>query len=736
MPRDPFAGGAFEPGGIADPESDDSDGGDSGGGGRDRDRDDDDPPDPDPGSVTRDRGGAGAGGGGEPTVGVGDSDDGGSTGPSRQGRNDRTDGDSGATITDPAPAPEPDSSSGGSPGGSSPPLDDVGGPSGAAPDPEPDDPADIVSGEPGPVFGDPAGGDGSSSDSETGPQFGPGPGTDGGLGDEDPGGDGDEIIDGTRRFVDRAEDNDEIVERATTGGLLSERGESAGLFPAESRASVPGRDDLVVDTSETRLRETAEDSLAFGQSIDASDAFSSPADPLAYGGIAGPAAADPGPVDATGDPAPGSENPAEEFVEGAASLPFDLPGAALETETAAEAGQSLVDDDLVADFGAGEVAETATAQTRDRAEQTAGAIKENPAGFAGAVAAGAFVGAGGLSRGSTGTLGQAVRAELDPRIGPFGRTFETRVARGARDFLADDRGQAELLTRPEGRESGGSTGETATDDDLGPGLDPFDRSDARLFDPNREFGDDVGGMASDGPTVDPSAAESRQDIGSGVGGRGEPGIVGSDAESFSSRGFGDVEGTELDPDPTDTLRDDLDVLGGGAGGLFAAPESEPTTGAGVGGLLGAPGDLDATGADPDLGERTRTVTAPFFDADTFSGPDSDVFERQDTPTDTRQDTPTDLFDSPTADTPTFDNPTDTPTDPPTDTPTDPPSDPPSDPPTFDTPDDPPERFPPDFGPAPRDDERVQGSRLDDTSVENPTRTLEEAEDFVFGAFDR
>jgi len=734
MPRDPFAGGAFEPGGIADPESDD-DGGDSGGGGRDRDRDrdrDDDPPDPDPGSVTRDRGGAGAGGGGEPTVGVGGSDDGGSTGPSRQGRDDRTDGDSGATITDPAPAPDPDSGSGGSPGGSSPPLDDVGGPSGAAPDPEPDDPADIVSGEPGPVFGDPANDDGSSSGSDTGPQFGPGPNTDGGLGDEDPGGDGDEIIDGTRRFVDRAEDNDEIVERATTGGLLSERGESAGLFPAESRASVPGRDDLVVDTSETRLRETAEESLAFGQSIDASDAFSSPADPLAFGGIAGPAAADPGPVDATGDAPPGTENPAEEFVEGAASLPFDLPGAALETETAAEAGQSVLDDDLFADFGAGTVGETAVAQGRDRAEQTVGAIRENPAGFAGAVTAGAVVGAGGLSRGSTGTLGQAVRAEVDPRIGPFGRTFETRVVSGARDFLADDRGQAELLTRPEGRESGGSTGETATDDDLGPDVGPFDRSDSRLFDPNREFGDDVGGMQDAGPSVDPSAAESRQDIGPGVGGRGEPGIVGSDAESFSSRGFGDVEGTELDPDPTDTLRDDLDVLGGGAGGLFAAPESDPATGAGVGGLLGAPGDLDATGADPDLGGRTRTVTTPFFDADTFSGPDSDVFERQDTPTDTRQDTPADLFDSPTADTPPADPPT---TAPPSDPPSDTPSDPPSDPPTFDTPDDPPERFPPDFGVSTGVEEDSLLTRTDDTTVENPTRTLTEVDQAFVESFD-
>jgi len=56
-----------------------------------------------------------------------------------------------------------------SPGGSSPPLDDVGGPSGPAPAPE--DPADIVGGEPGPVFGDPdddSGGRGSTGPSRQG----------------------------------------------------------------------------------------------------------------------------------------------------------------------------------------------------------------------------------------------------------------------------------------------------------------------------------------------------------------------------------------------------------------------------------------------------------------------------------------------------------------------------------------------------------------------------------------
>ena len=149
---------SFDPGDIGGGGGgSDDDSGDPGGGGRDRDRDDDDPPDPDPGSVTRDRGGAGAGGGGEPTVGVGDSDDGGSTGPSRQGRDDR--GSS-------------------SPGGSSPPASDVGGPGSVtdpAMDPSEEQAAGVV-GDPGgeidpsdtPAAGT-VGSDGSSAGESTGP---------------------------------------------------------------------------------------------------------------------------------------------------------------------------------------------------------------------------------------------------------------------------------------------------------------------------------------------------------------------------------------------------------------------------------------------------------------------------------------------------------------------------------------------------------------------------------------
>jgi len=130
--RSPFGGGAFQSGGIADPEADDGGGDDSGGGGGGGSSS---------GSVTRDRGGAGAGGGGETTAGLGSGDDdsGGGGSSDRRGAPTPEDDDLADTPTNIMVDPGPkggatvgvtvggDTDSSGSPGGATPPPSDSGG---------------------------------------------------------------------------------------------------------------------------------------------------------------------------------------------------------------------------------------------------------------------------------------------------------------------------------------------------------------------------------------------------------------------------------------------------------------------------------------------------------------------------------------------------------------------------------------------------------------------------------
>jgi hypothetical protein len=433
-----------------------------------------------------------------------------------------------------------------------------------------------------------------------------------------------------------AERNPEIVDRGTSGGFLSERGGDTGLLPANATANTP-RGELGTDISETRARELAATGALFRERLDVGATFSSPADPLGSGGQ--PRAGRP-----VGAPDPEGENLAENFVEGGAGLGPDLLAAPLATERVAEAGQAV--PGAIRDFGVGETGETAVAVGRDRAAETADRARSNPGEFAGGVAGGLALGAGVLGRGATGGLRDAVAAELDPRVGPLGTTAETRAARGVRDFLSDDRGQAQLVGRSRGRDPEGETSETGQDDDLGPDLDPFDRSDARVFDPSRDFDDDVGGMADPDAPVDPSDADSRQDIGAGIGGRGEPGIVGSDAESFSSRGFGDVSGTELDPNPTDTFGDGVSPAGAGVGGVFGTVDGDGAA-TGADGLLGDPRGFDATGATPDVDGRADVRGG--VDLDTGFTPGSDTDGGTDTGTDTDGGTDTDTRQDPRTD---------------------------------------------------------------------------------------
>jgi len=526
----------------------------------------------------------------------------------------------GSSGSDPRTAPDS------SPGGSDPPPSDVGGPgdsSGSGGSSGGVDTGDVLDGG-GSSGSDPRVGGGAEPETVSGSTSIAASATPGPRAPVQPGGGetypiADEIA--------AADANAEIVERATTGGFLSERGGSAGVLPAEV---------FGIDTSETRAREGARAAAQFGDQMDLGAVFSSPADPLGSGGQVRE-----GRPIGSGDPE--DENAFEEFIEGGAQAGTNLPAGFLQAETAAEVGQSS--PDIVTSYEVGEIAETSAAVGRDTAAETAAQASSNPAEFAGGVTAGAALGAGALSRGSTGGIGTAIRTELDPRIGPFGTTIETRGVRGVRSFLDDDRGQAQLAGRsrprdPEG--SGGGDADAVSDSDLGPDIGPFDRSDRRLYDPAREFDEDLGGMAD--PEIDaPSAANpSRDDIGAGVSGRGDPQMApGVDADSFSERGFGDLTGTELDPNPTSTLGSSGRTPSGATLGRLDA------AGAGVGGLLGT--------------REAATATAPELDVDVRGDPQNGVDldtgftpgVGTDTPSDSGTDTPTDTG---------VDNPVDTRTD--------------------------------------------------------------------------
>lgn len=541
----------------------------------------------------------------------------------------------GSSGSDPRTAPDP------SPGGSSPPPSDVGGPGG---DSGGVDTGDVLDGG-GSSGSDPRVGGGAEPETVSGSTrvdatAGPGAMTPAGRGSIDVG--GGESYPIAEEIAD-AEANAEIVDRATTGGLLSERGGTAGLLPSEA---------FGVDISETRAREGARRAARFGGQLDVGAAFSSPADPLGSGGEVreGRDIVDTGaPADGyfaplSGDPE--NENFAEEFVEGGAQLGPNLLGAPLQAETGAEIVQSA--PGIAQDFDLDEIGETSTAVGRDIAAETATRARRNPGEFAGGVAGGLIVGGGLVGRGG-GSLRGAVRAELDPRVGPFGTTAETRLFRGARDFLDDDRGQASLLGRQRGDGDSADTG-SVSDDDLGPDLDAFDRSDARLYDPSREFDEDIGGMAPRDIDDALSANPSRDDIGGGVSGQGNPqaapGVDLGDG-GFSERGFGDVEGTSLDPNPTSTLGSDSRTP---TGATLARLDADAALGGAAGGLLGAPGEIAATepelDVDPtgDLRGGVDLDTDFPSDVDTSPGLDSDTGTRGDTRTDTRGDTDPTLTD--------------------------------------------------------------------------------------------
>jgi hypothetical protein len=470
---------------------------------------------------------------------------------------------------------------------------------------------------------------------------------------------------GVAEEIAAAEQNEELVDRATTGGLLSERGENAGLLPPNATANTP-RGSLTVDISETRLRQGTSE---FVNNLDAGAAFTSAADPLTGNRPVG-----------AGDPA--RESPIEEGVEGGARLfGAALPAAAGQAETVAETAQSA--PGIVDDFSAGEIGETAVATGRDRAIETATRARNNPAEFAGGVAAGAVLGAGALSRGRTGTLRDAVRAEVDPRIGPFGTTAETNAARAVRNFLDDDRGQAD----PAGA-FGRDGGDGGLDPELEEALTNFEESGGTGLpgDPA-----DVR-RAEEQPRDDIAAADPIQrrrgrarredadaDTTTGTLGLDERPTGGdqdplSDDVALPFEGRRDAEagtetGLELDPDAgvlggaagglagdagTDTggTVDTGDVLGGdgsaGSDPRVADPgTADPPTGTDTGPDLGGDVGPDSRGSDPEVDAGGTTVEAAFPGIDDVGArvqpPDVDVDGRIDGRGDTGIDSGADQF---------------------------------------------------------------------------------------------
>jgi len=332
--------------------------------------------------------------------------------------------------------------------------------------------------------------------------------------------------------------------------------------------------------------------------------------------------------------------------------------------------------------GTDDVTETGIAVGRDSAVRTAAAAQDSPGEFAGAVGAGLLLGGAGAASSGTAASGlrAGLRAEVDPRIGPFGTTIETRAGRGVRDFLSDDRGQADL-TGFGRRDIDADSGDSATqfddllDDDTQPiaGTDPeiddagsqqldqagFEatrraaetRNQADLEDVARDPGTQTVDNRAGGRGVTTresrTASRDRAPLGSGgtTGRSVGSDVTDPDLSPLESQLAADLDTpdsdlrTRADPDTdagtvTDARARQRDAearfdartsgLGAGAGGLFGVGSQDtPATGATVGGLLGGFGGV---GTDPDVGGDIfgDIGTDVFTGVDTDPGIDSDI----------------------------------------------------------------------------------------------------------------
>lgn len=484
----------------------------------------------------------------------------------------------------------------------------------------------------------------------------------------------------------------------------------------------------------------------------------------------------------------------DQFLEGAAqSL---NPAAAIEdTENLAEAA----DNPFVYARNPGETGETAVAAADQFGEDLARAADENPYGLAGALTP-ALVGGGATAVSaaragkSAAGLSAAVRAELDPRVGPFGTTLETKAVRGIRDRVSDlpsprgERGQMQLgKFETRGSDTSSSDSSTVTLDEstladessiadpggegqlakppqgvsgvsrdpIKQGLDEqgaFVGSYTRGQDPafggtgkpnvgtDRDFSDAFSGPEPIDRGTD-VATDADADVPAAEGIMSSP-LFGSAALSEAGQTRVDA-GSALDPgqdsDPTTFADVSVDATTGQGSTLPFADE--------IGSLTGTlTTELDA-GADDVTDPITGTDTGPSVSdntgPDVFTDPTTDVFADpetdqpvgQDTPQDTGVDTPQDTG---------VDTPQDTGVDTPQDVPQEPPLDPPAqDPPArdpsrddpfdfgSDPPRDPPECVPEIPEPQRRRQQDDDNRREDYSDIfENPTLSPEEALDFT------
>jgi hypothetical protein len=455
------------------------------------------------------------------------------------------------------------------------------------------------------------------SPSDADRQIGPGPTTGGGLGEEEqyP----------VSEAVEDAEKNQTLVEMATTGGVLSQKPTgSEGLLPG----SIAG-----TDVSEQRLDEAFVQSQQFAESIDVGATFGSPADPLGSGGaIRGQPGSPPGE-----DPADG---PVESFVAGAARTGAVAPASAAKSaETATEVAQNA--GQILTEFGVAETAETGAAVGRESVDRAVRSARSEPAEFAGGVALGAALGAGGLSRGASAR--GALTAEFDPRIGIFGETIESR---SLSRFLDDDRGQADTAITIE-RTADDETRETADldefeeevrrreearenvpDEDLREVIDTDADSERRTADTPTEDARDAYDTVSIGTPVRPDerGATPDTDARDAADVAGDTGLS-ARGQTRVSEAIEAAEQRRRGVDPTAVARSDVGVgqLGAttGLGTLLGAASATATTTRTDTGtvvdVFARPGVIaGTTGA---VGRPTDTDEPPVFDPDT-SDPDS------------------------------------------------------------------------------------------------------------------